>query len=290
MSDDTPSVHPKRLIWFCSTEHVAEQPDVLKKLRDEIGLTTIMPESHICHTSGFRASGEIEARGPFEDWRSRAELWPKAEQGIYPPVAGTVGGFDDTPLLRVIEMAREAGIEIWGHLGLWCYGGNVFPEYAMEDVEGRPLDMRYQRWGIGLCPSRRLINDWTRDCLVDVVGRYDIDGFCVDHARYPMPANLSSLAACGCGSCQEAATRLGYDFPRMAEALLALRNRICGLSRGDVIRVTDSALGFWDFVAYLGGDAAVLDWFRYRADLLADLRSSGQAMRSSTLSVEEKPC
>ena len=109
-----------------------------------------MPESHICHTSGFRASEEIAARGPFEDWRSRAELWPKAEQGIYPPGAGTVGGFDDTPLLRVIQMARKARIEIWGHLGLGCYGGNVFPEYAMEDVEGRPLDMRYLRWGIGL--------------------------------------------------------------------------------------------------------------------------------------------
>ena len=282
-ADEAAPTPPKRLIWFCSTEHVAEQPDVLKKLRDAIGLTTIMPESHICHTSGFRASEEIEARGPFEDWRSRTELWPKAEQGIYPPVAGTVGGFDDTPLLRVIEMAREAGIEIWGHLGLWCYGGNVFPEYAMEDVEGRPLDMRYLRWGIGLCPSRRSINDWTRDCLVDVVGRYDVDGFCVDHARYPMPANLSSLAGCGCGSCQEAAEELGYDFPRMAEALLALRNRIRNLSRADVVRLADCPLGFWDLVAYLGEDAAILDWFRFRAALLAD-RMGGfrQAVRAAS--------
>ena len=265
-----PSPHPRRLIWFCSTEQVAEQPDVLKKLRDEIGLTTIMPESHVCHTSGFRASAEIAARGPFEDWRSRLELWPRAEQGIYPPVAGTVGGFDDTPLLRVIEMARGAGIEVWGHLGLWCYGGDVFPEYAMEDVEGKPLDRRYLRWGIGLCPSRQSINDWTKDCLVDVAGRYDVDGFCVDHARYPMPANLSSLAGCGCGSCQEAAEELGYDFPRMAEALLALRNRIRNLSRADVVRLADCPLGFWDLVAYLGEDAAILDWFRFRAALLAD--------------------
>ena len=265
-----PPDHPKRLIWFCSTEHVAEQPDVLKKLRDEIGLTTIMPESHICHTSGFRASDEIAARGPFEDWRSRAELWPKAEQGIYPPVAGTVGGFDDAPLLRVIEMAREADIEVWGHIGLWCYGGNVFPEFAMEDVEGRPLDMRYLKWGIGLCPSRRSINDWTRDCLVDVLARYDIDGFCVDHARYPMPANLSSLAGCGCVSCQEAAARLGYDFPRMAEALLAFRNRLGDLSRRDAVRLADTPLAFWDLVACLGGEAAILDWFRFRATLLAD--------------------
>ena len=46
-----------RLIWFCyGMEEAAQSPDVLRRLRDEIGLTTIMPESPICHTSGFRAS------------------------------------------------------------------------------------------------------------------------------------------------------------------------------------------------------------------------------------------
>ncbi len=42
------------------------------------------------------------------------------------------------------------------------------------------------------------------------------------------------------------------------------------LSREEVVRLADSALGFWDFVAYLGDDDAVLDWFRFRAVLLAD--------------------
>jgi hypothetical protein len=48
--------HRRRLIWFCSTEHVAAHPRILPRLRDQIGLTTLMPESHTCHTSGFRAS------------------------------------------------------------------------------------------------------------------------------------------------------------------------------------------------------------------------------------------
>ncbi|MDP6503125.1 MAG: hypothetical protein QF886_05895, partial [Planctomycetota bacterium] len=142
-------MHKRRYIWFCNTEYVAEHPDSLAKLRDEIGLTTIMPESHICHTSGFRASDEIAARGPFEDWRTRAHLSPKIKDGIYPAVAGTVGGFDDAPLLKVIEAARAAGLEIWGHIGLWSYGGEVFPEFAMKDVEGNALDIRYLKWGIG---------------------------------------------------------------------------------------------------------------------------------------------
>ncbi|MBT4500729.1 MAG: hypothetical protein HOC74_23560, partial [Gemmatimonadetes bacterium] len=45
--------HPHRLIWFCQMESVAEKPELLLRLKEEIGLTTIMPESHVCHTSGF---------------------------------------------------------------------------------------------------------------------------------------------------------------------------------------------------------------------------------------------
>ncbi len=262
--------HPQRFIWFCSTEYVAERPDALKKLKDEIGLTTIMPESSICHTSGFQASEEIARRGPFEDWRSREDRWPKAKEGIYPAVAGTVSGFDDTPLLRVIEACRKAGIEVWGHIGLWSYGGDVYPEYAMVDVEGRPLDMRYRQWGIGLCPSRREINEWARDCLVDVVERYDIDGFDVDHARYPAPANLSSLFACGCEACQGEADRLGYDFVRMKEGLLRVRERLNGLIREQALGAAEACLSFWDFLSWLDGDHTILDWFRFRAVLLAE--------------------
>ncbi len=74
--------HPKHLIWFCDAAEVAKRPDDLKKLRDEIGLTTIMPESFVCHTSGFAASEDIAARGPFEDWRSRTDLYPRAAEAI----------------------------------------------------------------------------------------------------------------------------------------------------------------------------------------------------------------
>ncbi|SVE15980.1 uncharacterized protein METZ01_LOCUS468834, partial [marine metagenome] len=72
----------KRRIWFCGgIEQAAAQPDLLARLRDEIGLTTIMPESPICHTSGFATSDELAKRGPFEDWRSRADLYPRIAEG-----------------------------------------------------------------------------------------------------------------------------------------------------------------------------------------------------------------
>ncbi|MDA0836965.1 MAG: hypothetical protein O3B01_02070 [Planctomycetota bacterium] len=260
--------HKRRFIWFCSTEYVAEHPDSLEKLRDEIGLTTIMPESHICHTSGFRASDEIAARGPFEDWRSRAHLSPKINEGIYPAVAGTVGGFDDAPLLKVIDAARNAELEIWGHIGLWSYGGEVFPEYAMKDVEGNALDMRYHKWGIGLCPSNRVVNDWTRECLVDVIGRYDIDGFDVDHARFPAPANISSLFGCACESCAEAATRLGFEFKKMREGMLNLKNRLKTVQPAAVEKAFETGLA-WEHLES-GSNGQFRNWLSFRATLLAD--------------------
>jgi len=273
--------HSKRFIWFCETEYLAAHPDVLKKLRDEIGLTTIMPESFICHTSGFRASEEIVRRGPFEDWRQRTAQFPRARQGIYPPVAGTIGGFDDTALLRVIEACRQAGIEIWGHIGLWSYGGEVFPEFAMRDIEGRLLDLRYKQWGIGLCPSRKDVNEWTRDCLVDLIRRYDLDGFDVDHARYPAPANLHSLLACGCGFCQQEAGRLGFDFGHMKEGLLQLRAELSTLTREQFDRIGRARPGFWEFLAYLGEQGVVLEWLRFRALVMAE------RMREFRLAVQD---
>jgi hypothetical protein len=259
----------RRLIWFCSTEAVAQHPEWLAQLRDRIGLTTIMPESSVCHTSGFAASRELAAAGPFEDWRSRVLAWPQARDGIYPPVAGIVSGFDDTPLVKVLEACARAGIEVWGHLGLYSYGGEVYPEYAMVDLEGKPLDRRYQRWGIGLCPSRPAVNQWVRDGLVEAARRYGLTGFCVDHARYPAPANLHALLGCGCADCEAAAQALGYD---LAALRLGMRRWQAGLARLTLARLKElerACPGPVEVLAWLGEDRVVLDWLLCRAGQLA---------------------
>tara|TARA_B100000674_G_scaffold271610_1_gene224317 strand:+ start:1165 stop:2511 length:1347 start_codon:yes stop_codon:yes gene_type:complete len=260
----------KRIIWFCNTEYVAEHPESLVWLRDEIGLTTIMPESPICHTSGFAATPEVAARGPFEDWRSRAGRWPKADDGIYPPVAGVVGGFDDAPLRRVLEAAEPAGIEVWGHIGLWSYGGDVYPEWAMRDIDGSELDPRYGRWGIGLCPSKEAVNAWVEEGLLDVIDRYCLDGFCVDHARYPQPANVHALAACGCADCREAAEANGFDVDALIGAVRDARGVLEGLDEVRVKRAEASGGSGEVILDALGMDGgSLMQWFRCRAALLA---------------------
>jgi len=270
MSDrPTPAVLRRRLIWFCQTESVARQPESLRVLRDQIGLTTIMPESPVCHTSGFAASAELAERSPFADWRSRLDRWPGGRDGVYPPVAGVLGGVDDGPLRTVLEHCARLGIEVWGHVGLWSYGGDVYPEYAMRTLDGQPLAAGQARWGIGLCPSRPRINEWVRAGLVEVVSKYGLTGLCVDHARYPGPASLSSLSGCGCQFCQDAAAGLGLDFgsiragvrgwleergqldARRLQALLAGRG--CG----------------WELAELRRGGGVLAAWLDLRAALLA---------------------
>lgn len=261
--------HKRRLIWFCETEKVADHPEWLPMLRDEIGLTTIMPESHVCHTSGFASTPELARRGPFEDWRERLDQWPRGEQGIYPPVAGTVSGFDDEPLRRLIEVCNRSGIEVWGHLGLWSYGGDVFPEYAMVDLWGARLDRRYKQWGIGLCPSRSEVNEWARDCLASAAQRYDVDGFCVDHARYPQPASLSALLACGCQACCVTTAELGGNTADAQRAVAALRRRLEDLRSADVRRLAAARPGPLELSALLDPEGSLMAWIRARAHLLA---------------------
>lgn len=261
--------HARRLIWFCQTEDVARHPDHLAMLRDEIGLTTIMPESPVCHTSGFRARQDLAERSPFRDWRDRVDFWPKAAEGIYPPVAGVIGGFDDTDLLRVIDAATAAGIEIWGHIGLWSYGGDVYPEHALETIDGDPIPPGLKRWGIGLCPSRHEINSWTAEGLIDVAQRYPVDGFCVDHARYPHPASPAALISCGCSSCREQGAALGFDVPALHEALRESLKRISALQQDELERLVEARLSSEELLQALDVSPLLSEWFRLRAALLA---------------------
>ncbi len=261
--------HRRRIIWFCSTEIIATRPDALRRLRDEIGLTTIMPESPICHTSGFRASEALAARGPFTDWRQRTDRWPKAADGIYPPVAGVVGGFDDSELLRAMDVAHDAGIEVWGHLGLWSYGGDVFPEYAMRDVDGAELSPRWQAWGTGLCPSHPQVDAWTADCLEEATARYAVDGYCVDHARYPQPANLHALIACACEHCCAAGQALGFDAQRLVAAARASRQALRRLDAEGVRQALATGLRGPELLPALGVPRALWEWLLMRAALLS---------------------
>lgn len=278
---------PTRIAWFADLETIADRPDLptlLATLRDEIGLTTVVPESHLSHTSGFRASPAVA--GPLEDWASRPELrrhrtgFGVAEQA-FAVLPGVVGGFDDAPLLRLIEACRVLGLEVWGHAGLWCYGGEVFPELAARDLFDRELPEETLPWGTMFCPSKAALNDWIGRSLADAAGRYDLDGWFMDHARYTSPGHGPSLLACGCADCAAAGAERGVDLGRCRDALLALRDDLAAVGPERLAALADA--GPVGIGGFLGARDGVLEWFLFRARLLADrFAAVGAAIRAAS--------
>ncbi len=180
---------------------------------------------------------------------------------------------DDTPLRRVLDAAAEAGIEVWGHIGLWSYAGEVFPEYSLRDVWGAFPDLAYKRWGIGFCPSRRVINEWVADGLEDVARRYSVAGFLADHARYPAPASVWSMFACACQDCAAEGRRLGYDVDAIYAAVREIPALLQSLSPQRLDRAAEAGASFTDWLSWVagrgGGSKEIVAWLELRCRLVA---------------------
>ncbi|MBI2195246.1 MAG: hypothetical protein HYU36_24970 [Planctomycetes bacterium] len=264
----------RRIAWFCDLDQVHRDPSLLAAAQEKAGLTTLLPESHHTHTSAFRASPETDRLCPFRDWRTRPGLAEhrqtfKLGPEDFPVLPGILPGADDTPLRAVLDAAHALRIEVWGHWGLWSYGAEVYPELAALDLTGGRLNSLYARYGHGFCPSNPAVNDWMLACLRDAVRHYEIDGFYVDHARYPPPANLQALFSCACGHCEAEAGRLGYDFPAVRRAALALRLALCRLDTDRMRKAGEPVRDLEQALDLLGAPPESLQWFQLRARILA---------------------
>lgn len=276
MSDSMPrstGARQRRLAWFSDLESLQENLSVLRILRDDMGLTTLVPESHICHNSGFKPSPDVIAASPVEGWRDSPTLHlHRAAFHVAEPafavLPGVVDGFDDTLLLRVIDECRRLGLEVWGHAGLWSYGGEVFPALAARPLFGGSLPEDSLSWGTGFCPSKPSLNKWIKQSLVDVTKRYDLDGMFLDHARYTSPGYGPGLFTCGCPDCEREARVRGYDPEMFREGLSALRATLTEMPADRLAAL--AAAGPVAALALVAGHPGVLDWFIFRARLLAD--------------------
>jgi hypothetical protein len=263
----------RRIAWFADLESLVPRLDALERLVGEIGLTTVAPESHLSHTSGFSASPEVAEASPLADWRERPGLRDHREFfGVPEPamavLPGVLGGVDDAPLLRVIDECRRLGLEIWGHAGVWSYGAEVFPEFAAVDLWGRPLVPGSLPWGTMFCPSKSGLNAWIADSLRDVAERYDLDGWFLDHARFTSPGHSQTLAACGCPDCAAAARERGVDLDDVRNDLRGLADDLRRLEPNHLLALAHS--GPVGIAGFLAGRPGVLDWLYVRAAILAE--------------------
>jgi hypothetical protein len=158
-----------------------------------------------------------------------------------------VGG-DDAELREAIGRAHGLGIDVWLLGGAWT--ANDF-DVAM------------------FCPSREAVNRWYEAVYIHMAGSYGVEGLDITHARYPMTSYPRGMFICTCEACARSATEMGYDMGAMTADILDARRRLAAYDGRQLAAIGRDALGLQDVLQLLGMRAGVLDWFRFRCELLA---------------------
>ena len=149
---------------------------------------------------------------------------------------------DDAAFRRAVAQLKNADLAVWTYGGAWTIRRLMF------------------------CPSRADVQDWLEAVCVYWATQYDLDALDITHFRYPMGSFPLGLFGCTCSSCQSAASDLGYDMDAMVRDLNLARE---GLRRLDGKRLAEVLrFGFFDVIHALGLRSGVLDWVRFRCDLV----------------------
>lgn len=251
---------------YLRPEVIVRNPGYIEALQEKLGLNLViiffagaLPESVLAKSpfDGVPLSDAClegllikhldgEAVDPLEFENARACVGPSVRAKA-----------DETAVASAIDTLREAGVEIWMCGG--CY------------TERRLM----------YCPSHPAVNDWYEAVFVHSVTAYDVDGLDVTHARYPMGSFPRGLFSCTCDHCRTRARALGYDMDEMIAGLVAARKRLQQIDGKLLSRACDLGVGFLDVVQALHLRGGVLDWFRFRAELLTEnLRRFSRAVKS----------
>ncbi len=238
---------------YLTTAQVEQDPEYSLRLRDEIGLTTV-----VLSFSGTLPE-EVTELSPFpqvpptDDQLTDLVLrhmdggpvdpreFDRAAASVGPGVGATG---DDDGFRRAVDGLKEQGLEVWLCGSSWTIRRLMF------------------------CPSRASVTAWFEAVYSHWAGAYGVDGLDITHARFPMGSFPLGLFGCTCDHCAVAASRLGYDMEEMIAALRQSRARLRqldGKRLGEVVRM---GVGFFDIIQALDVQPGLISWLRFRAELL----------------------
>ncbi len=238
---------------YLGHETILNHPDYVARLQDEIGLNTVvigftgkMPDS-VLALSPFK--GQVPTDEELAklvlrhfDGRPIDPLEYDLARELCGPGVPREG--DDATYRQAIAQLKNAGLNVWGCGGAWTIRRLMF------------------------CPSRQDVQDWMEAACVHWASQYDVDALDITHFRYPMGSFPLGLWGCTCESCEAAASDFGYDMAGMVADLKHARERLQqldGKRLGEVVRL---GYGFFDILHALDLRSGVLDWFRFRCDLV----------------------
>jgi hypothetical protein len=246
----------RRIGIYLAPETIVHNPDYLKALRDRLGLNMV-----IIYYQG-ELPPEVLAASPFDatppspesiyaltcrrrDGQPAVLRLDVALQSVGPHVAA---GGDDRLMRQAVQIAKDAGIEVWFMGGAWT---------------ARDADV------LMYCPSKEQNNRWYEAVFSYLATAYGADGMTVTHARYPMVSYPHGQFICMCDDCAHAATELGYDMDDMKASIQHAWDRLKAMDSRRLVAIARDATGPFDYWQALGMRQGILDWFKFRCDLLA---------------------
>jgi hypothetical protein len=255
----------KRTGVYLGADVILRNPDYVKVLRDELSLNLV-----IISFSG-QVSQDVLKTSPFDGVPLSDEClhslvcrhldgqpvdpreFDWVRQSVGPSLR--IGG-DDATMRRAIRLAHEAGVEVWICGGAWTERRLMF------------------------CPSDEAVNHWYETVYVYWATEYGVEGVDISHARYPMGSMPRGMFSCTCERCARAATDTGYDMEEMKAALRAGLERLREVDARLLATACRQGMGPFDFMQILGMRSGIIDWFRFRSELLTkNLKRFHEAVR-----------
>ncbi|HCL28165.1 MAG TPA: hypothetical protein DIC52_06990 [Candidatus Latescibacteria bacterium] len=238
---------------YLTADVIQQHPNYVLRLRDEIGLDTVvipftgeLPADVLSLSPyGGRTPTDAEldqlVSRHFDGRPIDPREYEQAKRFCGPAV--NADG-DDAAFRAIVKQLKDAGLKVW------TYGG----AYTIRRLT--------------FCPSQQGTQDWFEAVYTHWATQYGLDALDITHTRYSMGSFPLGLFGCTCASCAAAATDLGYDMEKMVADLQSARQglgELDGARLGDVARL---GFGFFDVVQALGLKSGVLDWVRFRTDLI----------------------
>ena len=246
-------IKKKRTGIYLTADLILRNPDYVKVLQDKLGLNLVI----ISYTG--EVIPEVAAVSPFDGT-------PLSDPCLYSLICKHLDGQpvdtedfdwvrqsvgpsirlkgDEEEFRRAIQSVREAGAEVWICGGSWSESSLMF------------------------CPAHEAVNDWYEAVYIYWATRYGVDGVDISHARYPKGRVPRGLFTCTCDNCARTAADMGYDMEEMKGALHAGLKRLREVNARLLAEVCRQGIGPFDFLQFLGMQSGVIDWFRFRSELL----------------------
>jgi hypothetical protein len=152
----------------------------------------------------------------------------------------------DAEMRQAIAMCHDAGLDVWLLAGMYT---------AYESLM--------------FCPGNKENARWYEAYYTHLATAYGVQGIDITHARYPKTSLPGGMFLCACAECAKAASELGYDMAAMRADIYDALARLKQLSPAQLTTLATHAMGPLDLLHFTGLRPGVLDWFRFRADLIA---------------------